>query len=106
MLSCTDLARLKAIFGTKPAPKYMPTDEDMRSLLVAVKEYWDVSKNPDVRFEHAVRRAYHRDRNYAVILGLLDIACRIAEMISFKLDDYDKAARQVTVRKSKGGSHG
>ena len=83
-------------------PKYMPTDEDMRKLLIAVREYWDVNKNPIVRYEPPARRTYHRDRNYAVILGLIDSACRIGEMLSFKRDDYDPVARQVTVRESKG----
>ena len=66
------------------------------------KKYWDSSKNPEIRFEPPARRVYYRDRNYAVILVLLGSACRIGEMLSFKTDDYDKAARQVTVRESKG----
>jgi site-specific recombinase XerD len=83
-------------------PKYMPTHEDMVALVRAVHDYWSVEKNPDVRYEDAVSRVFHRDRNYAIIIGLLDSACRIGEMLSLKIEDYDRQGRQITVRESKG----
>lgn len=82
-------------------PKYMPTQEDMSALIRAAHDIWNVEKNPGVRYEDPVSRAFHRDRNYAVIIGLLDSACRISEMLSLKLSDYDRTGRQITIRESK-----
>ncbi len=83
-------------------PKYMPTEVDMRGLLQAAHDYWDTAKNPGIRFEPVTKRVFHRDRNYAVLLGLLDTACRIGEMLSLKVGDYDRGGRQITIRESKG----
>jgi site-specific recombinase XerD len=85
----------------KPA-KYMPTSEDMRTLLESISTYWDVTRNPDVRYSGPAKRTFHREKNYAVILVLLDSACRIGEVLSFKLDDYQASQRQLTVRVAKG----
>lgn len=86
-----------------PAPyKYMPTDEDMQKLVAAVRDVWDVEKHPDCRYNSPARRAFNRDRNYAIILLLLDSACRINEVLHLKLDDYREKERQITIRESKG----
>jgi site-specific recombinase XerD len=54
-----------------PAPaRYMPSDE-VRGLLGAVSEYWNPDKNPDVRYQPLQRRVFHRDRNTAILIGLL-----------------------------------
>jgi site-specific recombinase XerD len=95
------LAEYKVRRAPKP-PRYMPTDEDVSALMRAVRAYWDVSTNPAARFQDVAKRSFHRDRNYAILLGLVDTACRIGEMLSFKVDDVRLAERQVTVRESKG----
>ncbi len=82
--------------------KYMPTEEDMRTLLTAIFDYWNPVKNSDAKFHTLARRNFHRDRNYAVVLMLLDTACRIGEVLSLKLDDYQAGQRQITVTESKG----
>jgi site-specific recombinase XerD len=81
-------------------PKYMPTDEDMRSLLQALRGFWDPEDNPDSRFVPAGKRNFHSDKNYAIILTLVDSACRIEEVLSLKLDDFQKD--QLHIRHSKG----
>ena len=83
-------------------PMYMPTDEDIRSLLNVVPTYWDVTRNPDVRYCPASKRSFHRDRNYALILLLLDSTCRISEVLNLKTDDYRAEERQISIRESKG----
>jgi site-specific recombinase XerD len=96
---------LLADYQVRNAPrpaKYMPSDEDMQKLLASTQEYWDVTINPEVRYSPSSKRTFHRNRNYAIILGLLDSACRIGEMISLKVDDYQAAERMITVRESKG----
>ena len=96
---------LLAEYQVRDAPtpaKYMPTDEDMQRLMVAIPDYWDPIKNPDVRYNPPAKRVFHRDRNYALILGLLDTACRIGEMLSLKLDDVRLPEKQITIRTSKG----
>ncbi len=83
-------------------PKYMPSEQDIRSLLNAVSTYWDITKNPDVRYCPVAKRSFHRERNYALLLLLLDSACRIGEVLNLKLEDYRTDAQQITVRESKG----
>ncbi len=86
-----------------PRPsKYMPTDADMQALLRGAHDFWNPSKNPGSRYTPLARRIFHRDRNYAIILGLLDMAARIGEMLSLKVDDYRAKERQIVIRESKG----
>ena len=59
-------------------------------------------KKPSIRFTPVSKRVFQRDRNYAIILGLLDSASRIEEMLSLKVNDYRPKERQVVIRESKG----
>ncbi len=95
------LADYEVRTAPKPA-KYMPTEEDMRSLLDALHTFWDPEQNPESRYCSPDKRSFHRDRNYAVVMLLLDSACRIGEVLGLTLDDYQASARQILVRKSKG----
>ncbi len=86
-----------------PAPyKYMPTQEDMVRLLQAVPSYYDPGQHADARFVAANKRGFHRERNYAILLTLLDSACRIGEVLSLKLDSYQASELQISVEQSKG----
>ena len=85
----------------RPA-QYMPTDADMQGLLRSVHEYWNPAKNPGIRYTPVPKRVFHRDRNYAILLGLLDSAARIGEMLSLKVDDYRAKEKQIVIRESKG----
>ena len=86
-----------------PRPhKYMPSDEDMSTLFNSLFTFWDVEQNPNIRFESANKRSFHRDRNVAIVMTLLDSACRIGEVLALKMDDYQASSRQLTVRESKG----
>ncbi len=94
-----------ADYQVRKAPKphkYMPTDEDMSKLITALGAFWDVETNPNIRFESASKRSFHRDRNVAIVLTLLDSACRIGEVLALKLDDYQASEKQLTIRESKG----
>lgn len=86
-----------------PRPnKYMPGEEDIRSLLESIPAYWDVSLHPEVRHNPPLRRVMHRDRNYAILLLLVDSACRIGEALNLRLEDWQPKERQFTIRESKG----
>lgn len=86
-----------------PTPsKYLPSEEEIKDLLQAVGEYWDPKKNPDVRFIPHARRFIHRERNYAILLLLLDTAARIGELVNLKVDDLNIKDRQIVIRESKG----
>lgn len=90
------------IHAAPTPPKYMPTDADMQALLKAVHDYWNPEKNPGMKNIPPTRRLMHRERNYALILMLLDTAARIGEIINLTLDDYRAAERQILIRESKG----
>jgi integrase len=83
-------------------PKHMPTDDEVRTLLQSIPDHWNIEKNKDIQFVSPAKRIFHRDRTYAIVLGLLDTACRIGEMLNLKVDDYQAGSRQILIRESKG----
>ena len=90
------------IHAAPKAAKYMPTDADMQALPKAVFDYWNPEKNPSMKHIPHSRRLMHRDRNYALLLMLLDSAARIGEILSLKVEDYRAKERQILIRESKG----
>lgn len=84
--------------------KYMPTLQDVQSLLKAILDFYDLKKNPDAKYCPASKRSFHRDRNYAIEILKLDSACRIGEVFAFKVGDYQKTEKgyQLLIRESKG----
>ena len=101
LLDRSPLAEYEIHNAPRPA-KYMPSEDDMQTLLKAVGEYWNLEKNPGMKHLPHARRLLHRDRNYALLLLLLDSACRIGEVLNLKVDDYRPKERQITIRESKG----
>ncbi|MBB6050722.1 tyrosine-type recombinase/integrase [Armatimonas rosea] len=86
-----------------PAPaRYMPPDDDVRAILEATRNYFDPTKNPDARFLPPGKRLFHRDRNIAITIGLLDSACRVGELLALKVEDYRIKERMIYIRESKG----
>jgi site-specific recombinase XerD len=85
----------------RPA-QHIPTDDDVRDMLKALQAYWNVTSNPIIRHQAHAKRLFHRERNYAILLGLLDTACRIGEMLSLKIDDIKIKEREIVIRESKG----
>ena len=85
--------------------KYMPTAVEVKKLLQAIQSFYDAEKNAKSAKGHsALNRSFHRDLTYAIELVKLDSACRIGEILNFKLSDYGSTdkGRQLTVRASKG----
>jgi site-specific recombinase XerD len=101
LIERSPLAEYEVHNAPRPA-RYMPSNDEMQSLLAAIYNYWNPEKNPDSRFVPQPRRVFHRERNYAIVLGLLDSACRIGEVLNLKLDDYRAKERQIQIRESKG----
>jgi site-specific recombinase XerD len=101
LLERSNLAEYEIRNAPKPV-KYMPSDEDMTTLLRAAIDYWNPDRNEDARFQAPPRRIFHRDRNYAILLGLLDTAARIGEMLSLKVEDSRAGEKSITIRESKG----
>jgi len=96
-----------AEYKVRNAPKtykYMPTPENVKALLQGILDFYNVDKRPDARFTPGPRRSFHRDRNYAIELVKLDSACRIGEVFSFRLDDYQmgERGRELIIREAKG----
>jgi site-specific recombinase XerD len=101
LLDRSPLAEYEVRNAPRPA-KYMPTTEDVTALLNTVRVYWNPEKNSTIRFLPPVKRLFHRTRNYAVLLLLLDTACRIGEALSLKVQDFDAKQAQIVITQSKG----
>jgi len=104
---------LLADYMVRAAPKtykHMPSEEEIARLLQALEDYWDPQKNKPVRAFAAERRSFHRVRNSAITMMLLDSAARIGEVLALKLDDMKqvnvtvkgqpKTIWQITIRES------
>jgi integrase/recombinase XerC len=85
----------------KPA-RFMPTDDDIRTMLKALMDYWNPNQHSDIRYVPHAKRLFHRDRNYAIMLGLLDTACRVGEITNLKVGDVKLKEREILIRESKG----
>ena len=79
-----------------------PSEDEIRTLLLSIERRWDPEINPSVRYVHLTARRFLERRNYAILTGLVETACRIGEMLSLRLDDFDPKQRQIAVRQSKG----
>ncbi len=101
ILDRSPLAEYKVMNTPEPA-RYMPSEEEVLNLLQAVRDHWNLIKNPAVRFYPITKRIFHRDRAYAILLGLLDSACRIGEMLNRKVGDVQHSDRQILIREAKG----
>ena len=101
LLDRSPLAEYEIHNAPRP-PKHMPTDDEIVALLAGVRGYWDPEPNPAIHFMPHAARIFYRDRNMAVVLGLLDTAARIGEMLSLKVGDYRAKERQIVIRESKG----
>jgi site-specific recombinase XerD len=59
-----DRSRL-AEYQVRNAPqphRYMPSDEDVQTLIRTIHDYWNVAKNPNVRYYDVKKRLFHRER--------------------------------------------
>jgi Site-specific recombinase XerD len=101
LLLRSPLAEYEIHAAPKPA-KYVPTDEELQRLLKALGEYWDPQKNPGMKHIPHARRLVHRERNRAILLLLIDTACRIGEALHLEEGDFRAGALQVLIRESKG----
>lgn len=101
LLERNRLAEYEVHNAPKP-PRHMPSGEEVTGLFQALREYWDPEKNKGVKFMPVPVRQFHRDRNTAMIMGLVDVGCRIGELVSLKVEDYNSKERKVVFRKTKG----
>lgn len=86
-----------------PKPhKHMPADEEVTRLLEAIQNYWDPEKNRGVKSMAGPTRVFHRTRNAALIMGLIDTACRIGEALNMKMGDVKLSEASVVIREAKG----
>jgi integrase/recombinase XerD len=91
-----------ADYTVRNAPEpamYMPTTEDMVKLLDAIQGFWDPITHPGAKNWHEAKRTFHRNREYALLLLLIDSACRIGEVLHLTRDNVQ--ARQITVTNTK-----
>lgn len=92
-------------YAIPKAPKAavsVPTDAEVSRLLVATQERWSAAKNGNARYFAANARTFYARRNFAIIAGLVETCCRIDEMLSLELGDFDAGRREVTVKLAKG----
>ena len=101
LIDRSPLAQYKVHNAPRPF-MYMPTDEDISRLLEAIPAYWDLKRHPAIKNVPPRVRTFHRERNGAIIHGLLDTACRIGEILALKMDDVRLAEGTVVFRETKG----
>ena len=101
LIERSSLADYEIRRAPRPA-RFMPTDEDIRAVLGALMEYWNPVSNPPSKYIPPAKRIFHRERNYAILLGLLDTCCRIGELLSLKVTDCKLKEREILIRQSKG----
>lgn len=77
----------------------MPAEKDVQALLQAARDFWDPRKNAQARFNCVRKRTFHRERAYALLLGLVDTSCRIGEVLHLTQDNVQ--GRQITVTNTK-----
>lgn len=80
----------------------MPSPDELRALLLAVKERWDPATNPPIKHTPARERRFFRLRDYAILAGLIETGCRAGELLALTLDDYRPDRREIAIRQSKG----
>jgi integrase/recombinase XerD len=88
-----------------PKPhKHMPSDEEVTALLQAIREYWDPEKHPvsGIRSMPGPARLFHKTRNAALFMGLIDTACRVGEALHLKVGDVKLTEASVVIREAKG----
>lgn len=91
-----------ADYTVKNAPEpamYMPTTEEMALLLEGVQRFWDPVAHPGAKNWHEKKRTFHLKREYALLLLLIDSACRIGETLHLTCDDLQ--GKQITVTQTK-----
>lgn len=89
----------------KAAKAYVkcPSDDEVIRLLAAARDRWKVTGLGDAsRFVPQRLRTFLGRRNYAIITGLIETACRAGEVLGLRMADYDPAQKQVVIHKAKG----
>ena len=92
------LAKYKPKKAPEPA-MYMPTTEDMGRLLEAIQDFWDPITHPGAKNWHEEKRTFHLRREYALLLLMIDSACRIGEVLHLTQDSVQ--GKQITVTNTK-----
>lgn len=88
-----------------PKPhKHIPADEEVTTFLEAIGSYWDPAKHhvSGIVTMPAPARLFHRTRNAALFMGLIDTACRIGEAVNLKVNDVKLGEASVVIREAKG----
>jgi integrase len=75
----------------------------LQAMLKAIEQHNDVRANPDVKDRTARQRRFIKTRDYAMFTGLIETGCRISELCSLKLSDFDPQHCTVLFRRTKNG---
>jgi site-specific recombinase XerD len=78
-----------------------PSHEDIILLLTSIRHRWSIQNNPPIKNIPPARRRFFEARNYAIIAGCIDSACRISEMLNLTMDDYQSGQLQAIFRNTK-----
>lgn len=101
LLERSKLAEYEVHNAPKPH-KHMPADEEVSRLLQGVRDYWSPDAHPAIRFMSPSAQLFHRTRNAAIIMGLIDTTCRVGEALHLRTEDVKLTERSVVIREAKG----
>lgn len=87
--------------ASKPVKVY-PYADEVGVLLESIRDRYNVSTNPDVRFLDEKKREFLKARNRAIIAVLVETGCRISEALALTTQDYDKKNGTIIFQDTKG----
>lgn len=85
------------------ASVYMAQHAELGVALAAVDDFWDVAKNPNIKYVRPSLRKFFRTRTRTILAIQMSTALRIGETLSLRLRDWDKERGVLVARETKNG---
>jgi integrase len=81
---------------------YMATITDVKTIFRISDDFWTLDKHPDIKWWPERSHRFFRYRTKAVVAVEVSVGLRGGELLEVRLQDYDRVAKSIIVRKTKG----
>jgi site-specific recombinase XerD len=78
-----------------------PTQKEIDQLLKAIQQRWDPKLNVRARYLDEKTRHFIARRDYAIVVFLIETACRLGEAFHIAMSDFDREKLTATFRDTK-----